>query len=715
VATGSYTIAYDTVANPTFSITPGTYNSDQLVGITTNTVGATIYYTTNGTTPTNASTEYTGTAIQVSANGTSLTIKAIAIKPGLLNSAVTIGTFIISYGTVASPSFNLAPGTYTSDQSITISTTTVGATIYYTTDGNTPTTSSSQYVGTPISVSGVGTKTIKALAVKSGMLDSSVASASYTITYPTIGGTVSGLLSGTVVLQNNGGDNLSITANGSFTFPTPVAPGSSYNVTILSQSSTITCKLGNATGSANQNITTITLDCILLGAQWARTTLTGGGLQQFLGVAIKEGSIYAVGEIGGNQTHDFGNSVTITQSFTGANAVIVKYNNNGTPQWAKTIYSTISTASRFDSVAIGSDGSIYAAGMIGSNTTYNLGNSVTVSSSGSCILLVKYDSNGNTQWAKSLVAGNSSSFKSVAVGSDGSVYAVGYLNTLTTYDFGNSITLTPTFIGANAFVVKYNSDGVPQWAKIASGANNTSIFSSVGVGSDNSAYLAGFIQGTAPFNFGNGVTALANNASFSKAILVKYNSSGVAQWAKMGASSGSSGFNSVAIGNDDSIYCFGLPCGTIDFGNSVSLVSSTVGSLLVKYDSNGNAQWAKTSVSTQYNEFVSGVISGNYIYVGGYNNRTVTHDFGNSVVATGGYNGNNTLIVKYDLNGNAIWARTTSSGTKNSRFSSIAVDSDEFVYGAGLIQDGGTINFGNSVTATGLFATNRNAVLVKYK
>ena len=47
----------------------------------------------------------------------------------------------------------------------------------------------------------------------------------------TVGGTVSGL-SGTVVLQDNGGDNLSVSANGSFTFATALASGAAYGVTV---------------------------------------------------------------------------------------------------------------------------------------------------------------------------------------------------------------------------------------------------------------------------------------------------------------------------------------------------------------------------------------------------------------------------------------------------------------------------------------------------
>jgi hypothetical protein len=78
------------------------------------------------------------------------------------------------------PTFNPLPGIYGSDQSITINTTT-GATIYYTLNESTPTPSSSQYT-VPISIAGNGTaKTIKAIAVKSGLGNSPVASGTWTI------------------------------------------------------------------------------------------------------------------------------------------------------------------------------------------------------------------------------------------------------------------------------------------------------------------------------------------------------------------------------------------------------------------------------------------------------------------------------------------------------------------------------------------------------
>ena len=189
------------VATPTFNRTAGTYNSDQTVTISTTTLGATIYYTVDGSPPTASSTQYTGT-IFIAGHGTIQTIKAYAVKAGMTDSSVTTAEYTINYDAVAMPVFSPIAGTYTSDQTVAISTTTSGATIYYTVDGSPPTTASTQYTGT-ISVAGNGTvQTIKAFAVKSGMTDSSLATASYTIGYPVASPTFSPVASFYSTAQN---------------------------------------------------------------------------------------------------------------------------------------------------------------------------------------------------------------------------------------------------------------------------------------------------------------------------------------------------------------------------------------------------------------------------------------------------------------------------------------------------------------------------------
>ena len=102
---------------------------------------------------------------------------------GSSNGLVTVSKVEYYYNasgtpTVATPTFSPAAGTYNEAQNVTISCTTAGATIYYTTDGTAPTTSSAVY-STPIAIS--ETTTVKAMGVKAGMTNSSVATATYTI------------------------------------------------------------------------------------------------------------------------------------------------------------------------------------------------------------------------------------------------------------------------------------------------------------------------------------------------------------------------------------------------------------------------------------------------------------------------------------------------------------------------------------------------------
>jgi hypothetical protein len=88
-------------------------------------------------------------------------------------------TFATGYATrLATPTFSVAPGQYTSTQSVSLGCPS-GATCYYTTNGLLPTTSATQYTGTPISVS--SNEVIQAVAVESGYTDSLVAAGNYQI------------------------------------------------------------------------------------------------------------------------------------------------------------------------------------------------------------------------------------------------------------------------------------------------------------------------------------------------------------------------------------------------------------------------------------------------------------------------------------------------------------------------------------------------------
>jgi len=106
-----------------------------------------------------------------------------------------------------------------------------------------------------------------------------LASCSRAPTY-TVGGTVSGLTGTGLVLQNNGGNDLAVSANGAFTFLTAQKKGASYSVTVLTQPSGQSCTVGNGTGSVSANVTNVAVICVTSAYTIGGTVsgLTGTGL-----------------------------------------------------------------------------------------------------------------------------------------------------------------------------------------------------------------------------------------------------------------------------------------------------------------------------------------------------------------------------------------------------------------------------------------------------
>ena len=184
VTTGQYTInPPPQVAPPVFSPGAGTYTSTQTVTITSATSGASIRYTTDGSTPSETAGTLYSAPVSIS---TTTPLKAMAFESGMTDSTLTSGSYTIGTPQVAAPTFNPPAGTYTSAQTVTITSTTSGASIAYTTDGSTPTESGGMIShGTALANGGAVTisvtTTLKALAFKTGMTDSTVTSGSYTI------------------------------------------------------------------------------------------------------------------------------------------------------------------------------------------------------------------------------------------------------------------------------------------------------------------------------------------------------------------------------------------------------------------------------------------------------------------------------------------------------------------------------------------------------
>jgi hypothetical protein len=471
--------------------------------------------------------------------------------------------------------------------------------------------------------------------------------------------------------------------------------------------------------------------------QWARSTVDIGNTQ-YNAIAVGSDCIYAAGFITSGQNY-FGNSIMAIGVNTepgGSSAVLVKYDSNGNAQWARTIKlvgtDAYSEDSKFNSIAVGSDG-IYAAGVITGTEPYYF--SDTVFAAGTCdydynVVLVKYDLNGNALWAKSVTAGtDGSSFNSVAVGSDG-IYAVGQITGTGMYKFSDTtLPVAGQFAGgSNIVLVKYDFDGNAQWAKSVArtGSATYSLYNSIAVGSDG-LYAAGYICGSnlGTFDFGNSTSLKTDLATKVNVLLVKYDLDGNAQWARTEKTpwtghqedNSIASYASVSVGNDG-IYAAGYISNDFlyDFGNSKT-VSGTAGTnmVLVKYDSSGNAQWARSVMTGPNNSSFNSIAVGiDGIYAAGAIYGNGIYDFGASGKVSGSYGGSNIVLVKYDLSGNALWAKSVSGNTHDSQFYSVTACNDG-IYAAGYIYGSSTYDFRNSVTVSSNWGFSNHALVVKYR
>ncbi len=167
--------ALSPAAPPFFSLAGGTYNTPHNLTLTDSTPSSTIYYTTNGSAPTTSSTVYSA-PITIAATET---VKAAAIAPGFSLGPASSKSYVYTpLPVAASPFFSLAGGHYTTPQTLKLTDSTPGATIYYTTNGTNPTTASTPYTA-PITIS--ASETVKAIAAAPGYANSNPSAKAYTI------------------------------------------------------------------------------------------------------------------------------------------------------------------------------------------------------------------------------------------------------------------------------------------------------------------------------------------------------------------------------------------------------------------------------------------------------------------------------------------------------------------------------------------------------
>ena len=376
-------------------------------------------------------------------------------------------------------------------------------------------------------------------------------------------------------------------------------------------------------------------------------------------------------QLGGLITWGSGVSSTgpyVAGNYADENALLLEYNESGTPVWA-TVPQSASCQSVFKGVAVDSNENTYAVGYQETGSV-NYGGTASITSTTRVGTLVKYNSSGGAMWARSvtnpyLLGAATDSSDNVVIVGQGAILSGPNKNKL--------------FVAA-----KYNSSGTEIWSQTVSALGE---YYGVAIDSQGNIYVAGEQTDNGARTYSTGVTLTGTSSSGISAVLIKYDSTGALQWGKIVAGGSSSVFWSVSVDSSGNVYVSGAQSGTgtYDFGNGVNATGSNAqgNPVLVKYDSSGNALWARTATGATSGAdaafYGSAVDASGDIYAAGNQGGTATYDYGNNVTATATGSGGNAVLVKYDSSGTAQWAQTISGNL----FRAVSTDQSDNAYPAG--------------------------------
>jgi uncharacterized delta-60 repeat protein len=320
---------------------------------------------------------------------------------------------------------------------------------------------------------------------------------------------------------------------------------------------------------------------------------------------------------------------------TGKDIATVKYNSSGVQQWAVRYNGPNNSNDEASALATDAHGNVYVTG-------YSTG-----SGTGKDFTTIKYDAAGVEQWVQRYngPANNEDYATSIALDAQDNVLVTGYSMGISSY--------------SDCATIKYSSSGIQQWISRYNGpANSYDYAKSLGVDNQGNVIITGYTQTSGvDFDF----------------VTVKYNSSGVQQWAQLyhGPDNFMDVGQKIAVDAEGNIYVTGFSNGFLtknDFA-TVKYNPTGVQQWAARYNGPGNKDDSPNSITVDNigNVYVTGL---------SYTNETTIYDY---------------ATIKYNSNGIQQWeTRFSGPGNGQDEANAIAVDGQFNVYVTGSLNENGT-------------------------
>jgi len=437
---------------------------------------------------------------------------------------------------------------------------------------------------------------------------------------------------------------------------------------------------------------------------------------------------------------------SITLNRTGTTEVyIVKYNTNGSIQWARRINGqgagwTGTDTGPGQGITTDTAGNVYVTGTSeGAVTVFDVDNVSTAFSLGSegngDIFIVKYSPTGTPLWARRIAGGQIDQSNGIGTDSAGNVYVGGIFFTSVALFGANdsSSALSVTSIsGADAFIAKYNSSGTPQWIrKIASTGNDQGM--AMAVDTSGNVFLSGYFQQSNDLSLydKDGIASITITVTGTrKAFIAKYDTDGVPQWVRGLRNGGLTTSTAITTDLSGNAYVAGQydNIGNFTTTNSTNTItlplqqSGDDAAYIVKYDTTGEPVWGRFISPGRLVRFGMATDSSANLYIVGFYGPIEIRDVdaNKTLIASDTATNIAAAIVKYNTDGRPQWFRKI-AGSADDRATGITTDSNDNVYVTGRYTSSPlTVFNGNgTTTATTAFTTLTNSgtddvFLVKY-
>lgn len=388
--------------------------------------------------------------------------------------------------------------------------------------------------------------------------------------------------------------------------------------------------------------------------QWAKVAGGYGDESAFITSVDHEGSVFVAGTSKSN-TFSFNNTTLTNDNPSFVSSYLAKYDANGNLLWVK----GGGNGNSYSIVAMDNDreGNTYISGSFQSSTlkfgNFTLENHANYTYGK--VFVAKYDRNGNVAWAIAPDIYISSGTGGLCVDSTGNFYITGHFQDVT-MTFGTVKLTNTSSPQQDVFLVKFNSSGKALWGRNFGGTWHD-VGRSVAIDSDGDIMLAGIYKSSV-FNIGN-IHLTNNDQNTNNVFLAKITTDGQVLWAKGMGALGEDFCKSVATDKSgNSFICGHFKSQNIGFGN-IQLQNSTQStkSFLAKYDSQGNALWAKTSESNGVDDFATVTVdkTGNSYVCGSFDKSKIVYDTTNIINQQG--TAKDIIVVKYNEAGIVEWAK----------------------------------------------------------